>query len=80
MSLATYGNNRFTYYLKHLTNYFLSEIFIRRKALPDSFSDVPEEKDYIAERVGYYNKMNQTFDVTGDMTRIADFKRPKKRK
>jgi len=75
-----YGNNRFTYYLKHLTGYYFAEFFFREKSLPDFFSDVPEEKNYIADRVNYYNKMSQMFVVTDDMTCIADFKRPKKRK
>jgi hypothetical protein len=80
MSLPTYGNNRFTYYLKQLTRYYFSKIFFRKKALSDSFSDDPEEKDYIADRVDYYNKMSQMSGITDEMTGIADFKRPKKRK
>ena len=80
MSFSAYGNNRFTYYLKHLAQYYFSEIFFRKKSLTDSFSDVPAERDYIADRVNYYNKMVQTAAVTDDMMRIADFKRPKKKK
>lgn len=80
MSLPRYGNNRFTYYLKHLTSYYFSEIFSRKKTLPVLFSGDVEEEKYIQDRVNYYNKMSQTTAVTDEMTRIADFKRPKKRK
>ena len=80
MSLPIYGNNKFIYYFKHLASYYFSKISFGKRLPSDGFAVDAEEKEYIADRVNYYNKMTQTAVITTEMTRIADFKRPKKRK
>lgn len=70
-------NMKIVYYIKHITILLTPSFFYQRKL--QQLLDVPEkDREYIYDRVNYYNQKNDTFSLTNAKT-IKDFKRERKR-
>ncbi|PTB88044.1 lipopolysaccharide A protein [cyanobacterium G8-9] len=68
---------KIVYYIKHITILLTPSFFYQRKL--QQLLDVPEkDREYIYDRVNYYNQKNDTFSLTNAKT-IKDFKRERKR-
>jgi len=71
---------KLAYYLSALANGFLNEVSCRNrisKAVLNYRQLSQIEKDYIDNRVDYYNKLSQAFDDNNLKTQVANYRREK---
>ncbi len=74
-------NNKLLYYIKSVARYYTPQWFCR-KQLPNILAQLEEEdKEYILQRVNYYNKLAETTPITlSKSIRLLDFTRKNQKK
>ncbi len=75
--MGQYNNNKFLYYLRGMIKYIIPT-FVFRKILQKNLNIINyENKNYIFERVDYYNKLTDKVELSEDAMILANFKRGK---
>jgi len=69
-------NVKFIYYIKNIV-IFLTPSFFYRRVLIDKLRDI-DEKEYILDRVNYYNKLENSYKLI-DFKSIKEFRKEKKK-
>lgn len=73
-------NFKFKYFALSFWRYYTSPLFLRKRqdVVEGYLAKHPDEADYIAQRVDYYNRLTGTAELGEKAIALSDFKLPKK--
>ena len=72
-------NSNFLYYLENCLSYAMPDFLFRRRLAAELLKLADYDKDYIAGRVNYYNKLDAISGLAENAVRVGDFRLPRKK-